>query len=557
MVYIQIIHYTKLKERKLFQESQLKDFQLNFIEEYDKEELKNVNLEKLYKFDKNNLRNKTALWKNNNDNFYKLTDGEISCELKHIQALKNLAESEYDYGLILEDDAVFYKENIDHSLIEFFKKVDSLTFNWDAIFIGDGMGQSFINSKLNETNSLNNGFVKVSHPATNCAEAYIIKRSAAKKILETILPFNLAYDWELAYQFYVNNLDVYWFLPHLFTQGSKTGKFNSTVRNYKIENKEFQKNINDHINLLYCFDENYNKQALLSLTSILENTKTKINFHIIHKNPETLLVEFEQLINKYVNLNSIEIHEFNKEGVYFPKLNKSHVSEATYYRIFINKYLNSEVKFYLYLDADIVCINSFEKEYFEYCNNLNASSFTIGAVVEKNKKTIVNEDTFERLMLNGDFYFNAGVMLINYHNWIEFDITSKLIELLEEYKERIVFWDQDVLNVCFDGSFLHLDSNLNFLIKKNENQVINKNIQLLHFAGSFKPWSIRGIMDPSSYQYQDLHIKYFNKYLLKKENITTFIILFFQGVFSGNILKVKHPYLFIKALVNLIFKNEN
>ena len=39
------------------------------------------------------------------------------------------------------------------------------------------------------------------------------------------------------------------------------------------------------LNLLYCIDENYNKQAYISIASILENTSQEINVYIIHKSP--------------------------------------------------------------------------------------------------------------------------------------------------------------------------------------------------------------------------------------------------------------------------------
>ena len=50
-------------------------------------------------------------------------------------------------------------------------------------------------------------------------------------------------------------------------------------------------------NILYCFDENYNIQATVSMFSLLKQTNEKINFHIIHKNPksfESLLATIEK-----------------------------------------------------------------------------------------------------------------------------------------------------------------------------------------------------------------------------------------------------------------------
>ena len=64
------------------------------------------------------------------------------------------------------------------------------------------MGESFRNKKIGYKKYLPIKNIKVGHPATNCLEAYIIKKETAKKIVDSILPFNLVIDWELAYQFY-------------------------------------------------------------------------------------------------------------------------------------------------------------------------------------------------------------------------------------------------------------------------------------------------------------------------------------------------------------------
>ena len=44
---------------------------------------------------------------------------------------------------------------------------------------------------------------KIEHPATNCLEAYIVKKSKVDLILDQLIPFNLIIDWELAHQFFI------------------------------------------------------------------------------------------------------------------------------------------------------------------------------------------------------------------------------------------------------------------------------------------------------------------------------------------------------------------
>ena len=40
--------------------------------------------------------------------------------------------------------------------------------------------------------------------------------------------------------------------------------------------------LKDNLNFLYCFDENYNFQALTSMISLLDSVDEEINIYVIH-----------------------------------------------------------------------------------------------------------------------------------------------------------------------------------------------------------------------------------------------------------------------------------
>ena len=68
---------------------------------------------------------------------------------------------------------------------------------------------------------------------------------------------------------------------------------------------------------------------------------------------------------------------------------------------------------------------------------------------------------------------------------------KKLINILNENKSKITFWDQDVLNIYFDGKFLELDSSLNYEIYLEDGyKKIESDTKLVHYSGSFKPWTV-------------------------------------------------------------------
>jgi len=225
---IYVIHYTKLDERKKNIISILEKINIpyEFINEYDQDQLQDIK-GILYNTDVLEYNRKIQVYKNHMYGippFRPLSDAEISCTIKHIIAIKKLSE-ECECGLILEDDAIPYGSDF---LIEAEKSINEAPENWGSIFIGNGCGDNFINMK--EKYRVSNTLYKVNHPATNCAEAYILNKKTAKKIYDNILPFQQISDWEIACCFGLQNIDVYWRIPSLIYQGSISGKFKSTLR---------------------------------------------------------------------------------------------------------------------------------------------------------------------------------------------------------------------------------------------------------------------------------------------------------------------------------------
>ena len=72
------------------------------------------------------------------------------------------------------------------------------------------------------------------------------------------------------------------------------------------------------INILYCFDSNYNVQAAVSINSILEKFNNDINIYIVHDNPSSFK-KFEEKLKNKKNLNSLNIYRFDNTEYDFPK----------------------------------------------------------------------------------------------------------------------------------------------------------------------------------------------------------------------------------------------
>ena len=61
------------------------------------------------------------------------------------------------------------------------------------------------------------------------------------------------------------------------------------------------------INLLYCFDTNYNLQAFTSIFSFLNQSKQKIKINVIHKDSSNLEIFPKDILN-HENLSQLKIY---------------------------------------------------------------------------------------------------------------------------------------------------------------------------------------------------------------------------------------------------------
>jgi len=311
------------------------------------------------------------------------------------------------------------------------------------------------------------------------------------------------------------------------------------------------------LNLLYCFDENYNEQAYVSINSILKHSNINLSIYIVHKDPKSFEM-YEKMLRKNENIKSINLYKFKIPNLKFPNLNNKHVSLATYYRMFIEDYIPSHINFLLYIDPDVICLNDPKNEISKVLNELNKSKNIISAREVGNENS--SAEIYKRLNLKGSGYFNAGVIFINYKEWSKKNIKDKLIDLMRSNYENIIFWDQDVLNLYFDGDFNRIDKALNYnFIKKFDDKSyidsISKSILFLHYSGKTKPWSFEGVNLYSSRHYLELYRNLFNVtyHIERKKNKIQFILAVFESIYKLKFLKAEFPLKYLGTLIKKIF----
>ena len=111
------------------------------------------------------------------------------------------------------------------------------------------------------------------------------------------------------------------------------------------------------------------------------------------------------------------------------------------------------------------------------------------------------EDHYSRLCYSKEYsYFNAGVLLINLDYWRKHDIEPQIVSYLQQFPERLLYNDQDVLNAVLyqQRKFLPYRWNMQdgFFRKKRKiwktslpalNAEMPKAV-IIHFTGGKKPW---------------------------------------------------------------------
>jgi len=168
----------------------------------------------------------------------------------------------------------------------------------------------------------------------------------------------------------------------------------------------------------------------------------------------------------------------------FPALNGSW---ATYYRLAVPKIL--DVDRFLYVDADTLC----EVDVSELASS-DMGSHPAAWVPEAPLPGAVDRAVADQLGNRPDeFYFNAGVQLVNVPEWRRQMITEQALEYIA--KHRPMFHDQSALNVVLHGNALALDAKYNCMSNMRKNwpsllPLYGKTEKLVHFLDYPKPWDL-------------------------------------------------------------------
>lgn len=168
-----------------------------------------------------------------------------------------------------------------------------------------------------------------------------------------------------------------------------------------------------------------------------------------------------------------------------------HVSPATFYRLFIAEILPPEIDQAVYLDADMLALRSIADLFAIQVDALVAAADQCNPC--------------EGIRLWGDkngTYFNAGVLVIPVKRWLQQGLLQQFLNVLATEEQRILWHDQDILNITLTHHWQRLSVWLNVdvaVVYALPGPMIEEHARLIHFSGKSKPWNA---LNPSPFTSQ-------------------------------------------------------
>lgn len=245
--------------------------------------------------------------------------------------------------------------------------------------------------------------------------------------------------------------------------------------------------------LLVTVDKNYIPPLQVMLTSLyMNNPGEDVEVYLLHsklqkKELEPLEKQCGRLGYKFFPVK-IEDSWFSQAPV-----TKQYPREM-YYRLLAPCFLPQKLHRILYLDPDILVINSLKPLW-----ETDMKGRLFAAAAHTGKTNLANNINQVRLGTTNK-YFNSGVLLINLDQGRKEILPEEIFRYAGEHAKELLLPDQDILNAVFGSRTLELDDYLwnydarnysTYLLRSGgvcDMDWVMGNTGILHFCGKTKPW---------------------------------------------------------------------
>ncbi|MCX7026629.1 MAG: glycosyltransferase family 8 protein [Spirochaetes bacterium] len=247
------------------------------------------------------------------------------------------------------------------------------------------------------------------------------------------------------------------------------------------------------LDILVTIDSNYLLPLRVMLKSLfLNNTGERFYIHLLYDDieSETLarLGDFVASEGHGLSAKRMDDMAFAEAPVRF------HYTKAMYYRLLAFKFLPPDLDRILYLDPDILVINSLRSLYE---TNMDGKLYAAAY------HSLVPARELNRIRLYPyeiESYYNSGVLLMNLQlQRLEIKETA-IFDFVEENRAKLIMPDQDIINALYAKKIRTLDEKLyNYDVRYYryyalttsgacDMDFIFEHTGILHFCGKRKPW---------------------------------------------------------------------
>ncbi|MGX7030378.1 glycosyltransferase family 8 protein [Vagococcus zengguangii] len=246
--------------------------------------------------------------------------------------------------------------------------------------------------------------------------------------------------------------------------------------------------------ILVTFDENYRLPFKVMVSSLVNNNPEvkEMTIYLVHRSISTATLKE---LTAYCEFLGITLIDIKVDSTLFKDapITKRYPQEM-YYRLLAPNLLPKHVEKILYLDPDILIINSLRKLW-----ELDLREATFAAAAHTGMTEIANN--FNRLRLGTKHdYYNSGIILMDLVKARELIKAEDIFNYVSDNSKALVLPDQDVFNALYGKETLAIPDELwnydvrnysNYLLRSKGEDTLGWVIQhtsILHFCGSNKPW---------------------------------------------------------------------
>lgn len=249
----------------------------------------------------------------------------------------------------------------------------------------------------------------------------------------------------------------------------------------------------EEMNLLVTLDQNYLPPLQVLLTSLHVNQPQEpVALYLLHSGIPAAPLE---QVGRQCGAFGFRFCPVRISGGLFrdAPVTKQYPQEM-YYRLLAPHLLPREVHRALYLDPDILVINSLRPLW-----ETPLEGRLFAAASHKGKTELVNNLNQARLGTESK-YFNSGVLLIDLDAGRREIVPEQVFRYAESHAKALVLPDQDILNALYGDRTLELDDmrwnydawGYNTYLLRSAGvcdlEWIFRNTGVLHFCGRAKPW---------------------------------------------------------------------